>query len=87
MTWLRSHGYDFFIMKTIPAGKFKDRCLKIMDFVSKTRTPMVVTKRGRPVVQVVPYSEGEPRESLAGSILKETGNPFGTGEEWDADLP
>lgn len=77
----------FLIMKTIPAGKFKDRCLKIMDLVSKTKTPMVVTKRGRPLVQVVPYSEAESGESLAGSILKESGNLFGTGEEWDADIP
>ena len=74
-------------MKTISAGKFKDQCLKIMDAVARTKTPMVVTKRGRPVIRVVPYGEDKASASLAGRILKETGNPFGTGEEWDADLP
>ncbi len=74
-------------MKTVSAGKFKDQCLKIMDSVAKNKTPIVVTKRGRPVVQVVPYSESHPRESLAGSILNESGSPFKTGEDWDADLP
>jgi len=72
-------------VKTINAGQFKNRCLKIMDGVARTRTPIVVTKRGRPVVKVVPYIESS--QSLAGSILKEIGSPFGTDEKWDADLP
>jgi prevent-host-death family protein len=75
-------------MKTINAGLFKDRCLKIMDGVARTKTPVIVTKRGRPVVKVVPYTETtHSQPSLAGTILRETGNPFGTDEEWDADLP
>jgi prevent-host-death family protein len=72
-------------MKRITAGKFKDRCLKIMDSVAKTRTPVIVTKRGRPVVRVVPYVEPEGVD-LSGSILKESGDPFNTGEEWNADI-
>ena len=75
-------------MDSISAGKFKDQCLRIMDAVAATRTPVVVTKRGRPVVRVVPYSEGEGETaSLAGSIIREEGDPFGTGEKWSADLP
>ena len=72
-------------MKSITAGKFKDRCLKIMDFVARTRTPVIVTKRGRPVVRVLPCTESE-GEDLSGSILKESGDPFNTGEKWNADL-
>ena len=75
-------------MKTIAAGKFKDQCLKIMDSIAKTKTPVVVTKRGNPVVRVVPYvGKTEASADLAGSILKEAGDPFRTGEKWDADLP
>ncbi len=75
-------------MKTINAGKFKDRCLKIMDSVAQTKTPVVVTKRGRAVVKVVPYTQpANATRSLVGSILKESGNPFGTGEKWDVHLP
>jgi prevent-host-death family protein len=77
----------FIFMKSISAGKFKDGCLSIMDAVARTRTPVVVTKRGRPVVRVVPYAAGDERsDSLAGSVLKENGDPYRTGEKWDADL-
>jgi prevent-host-death family protein len=72
-------------MKSIAAGKFKDRCLKTLDEVAATKSAVVITKRGRPVAKLVPYVEPVRRNSLAGSILKEAGNPFGTGERWEAD--
>ena len=72
-------------MRTIAAGKFKDVCLKTMDDVAKTRTPIVITKRGRPVAKLVPYLTPTSRRGLAGSVLKEVGDPFGTGEAWNAD--
>ncbi len=86
LTWPRGHGYNP-DMKTVSAGKFKDQCLKIMDSVAKSKSPVVVTKRGRPVVQLVPYNDDEHSESLSRSILKESGSAFSTGEKWDADLP
>ena len=72
-------------MRTIAAGKFKDVCLKMLDEVAVTRTPVVITKRGKPVAQLVPYVAPDRVRSLAGSILRETGDPYGTGDEWDAD--
>ena len=74
-------------MKTIAAGRFKDVCLKTLDDVAKTKTSIVITKRGRPVATLVPYVARERRGTLAGSVLKEAGDPFGTGEQWDADAP
>ncbi len=74
-------------MKTIAAGQFKNRCLKILDDVAETREPVVVTKRGRPVAQVVPVSASPASTKLAGSILHEQGDPYGTGENWNAELP
>ena len=79
------------------AGRFKDVCLKILDEVAATRTPVVITpssagpgpspaaKRGQPVAQLVPYVAPDPVQSLAGSILRETGDPYCTGEQWDAE--
>ena len=72
-------------MRTIAAGKFKDVCLKTLDDVAKTRTPVVITKRGRPVAKLVPFVTPTSRRGLAGSILKEAGDPFGTRETWNAD--
>ena len=71
-------------MKTLPAGKFKDVCLKALDEVARTRTAIVITKRGRPVARLVPCGPAPAARSLAGSVLKEVGDPFGTGEDWDA---
>lgn len=74
-------------VKTIAAGKFKDLCLKMLDDVARTRTPVTITKRGRPVARLVPCIEAPRKANLAGSILKEFGDPFSTGEKWDADTP
>jgi antitoxin (DNA-binding transcriptional repressor) of toxin-antitoxin stability system len=72
-------------MTRMPAGVFKDQCLKVLDRVAATRSPVVVTKRGRPVAAVVPFTApAKGTETLAGSVLEEHGDPFGTGEDWDA---
>jgi prevent-host-death family protein len=72
-------------MKSIAAGKFKDVCLKTLDEVAATRVPVIITKRGRPVARLVPVAAAPAKRGLAGSVVKETGNPFGTGVGWDAD--
>jgi prevent-host-death family protein len=41
-------------MKQMPAGIFKARCLSVMNRVQATGEPVIVTKRGTPVVKVVP---------------------------------
>ena len=41
-------------MKTMPAGEFKARGLRVLDEVEKHRTPVVITKKGRPVAKLVP---------------------------------
>lgn len=44
-------------MKKIAAGKFKAQCLSLMDRVQRTRQPLLITKRGKPVVKLVPVIE------------------------------
>jgi prevent-host-death family protein len=41
-------------MKQIPAGAFKAHCLTVMKQVQATGEPVIVTKRGTPVVKIVP---------------------------------
>lgn len=41
-------------MKRMPAGAFKAHCLTVMKQVQATREPVIVTRRGAPVVKVVP---------------------------------
>ena len=44
-------------MKTMPAGEFKAKCLRVMEDVRKYRTPVVITKKGKPVAKLVPADE------------------------------
>ncbi len=44
-------------MKKIAAGEFKARCLTLMENVRSTREPLMVTKRGKPVVKLVPADD------------------------------
>jgi len=41
-------------MKTIAAGVFKAKCLKILDEVGNGHESYVITKRGKPVAELVP---------------------------------
>ncbi len=41
-------------MKQMRASAFKARCLTVMKDIQATGEPVVVTKRGTPVVKVVP---------------------------------
>jgi prevent-host-death family protein len=53
--------------KTVPAGEFKAHCLALLDKVARTRQPLIVTKRGKPVAKVVPTEAPRPRK-LLGSV-------------------
>ena len=57
-------------MKKMAAGKFKAHCLAVMDDVRATGEPVVITKRGAPVVKVVPVAseENELFGFLAGEV-------------------
>lgn len=46
-------------MQKMAAAQFKARCLAVMDHVSQSGRPVTITKHGRPVVKLVPASEGD----------------------------
>ena len=71
--------------KAVPAGEFKNSCLRIMDSVSKSGIPITVTKRGKPLVRVVPVRDTGARKTLKGTIVYEAEDIFCTGETWEAD--
>ena len=43
----------------IQAGKFKAHCLKLMDKVKRTKRKIIITKRNKPIAQLVPIEEDE----------------------------
>jgi prevent-host-death family protein len=50
----------------IGATEFKARCLELMEQVAATGNPVVITKRGRPLAQLVPVKQ-RPR-SIVGAL-------------------
>ena len=76
-------------MRTIAAGEFKQRCLSLLDEVGVSGEPIVITKRGRRVAQLVPISperDGDWRDAMRGrgAILGDLVAPAGDPQEWDA---
>ena len=44
----------------LSATEFKATCLKVMEGVRKSRKPVIVSKRGKPLVKIVPVEEDRP---------------------------
>jgi prevent-host-death family protein len=77
-------------MKEVAISEFKAKCLGIIEQVRKTRTPIRVTRFGRPVAEVIPASPDEGRGRRLGSmigtaqILGDIVGPTGSWDDWDA---
>ena len=54
--------------QVVPAAEFKAQFLKLIDRVSESRQPVIVTKRGRPIVEVIPVRRPKQKNSLRGSV-------------------
>lgn len=58
-------------MRTVPAGQFKAKCLAILDEVSATGEPVLITKRGKPVARVTSLEEGTgSRKTILGRLKR-----------------
>lgn len=53
-------------MQQTTAKQFKAQCLALIDQVSQSGRPVVITKHGKPVVKVVPATLGE--DEIFGSL-------------------
>jgi len=77
-------------METIAASKFKVSCLSVVDRVHKTGKPVVITRYGKPVAEIVPPRiPKRPKNWLghmAGTarILGDIVGPVFDESEWDA---
>ena len=73
-------------MKTMGITDFKSHALKVLGDVAAHKEKVVVTKRGKPIVEVVPYSETNPAPGhLAQTLVFEKDIVSPLGEDlWDA---
>ncbi len=75
-------------MKRIAAAKFKAQCLTLMETVRKTRQPVVITKRGKPIAKLAPLDNV--KDDFIGrlegvfEIVGDIESPVVPLEEWDA---
>ena len=70
-------------MKEMPAAKFKEHCLAILDEVDEEG--IIITKRGKPAAKLIPIRAGS--AELIGVLknkLRITGDILSTGADWHA---
>jgi prevent-host-death family protein len=70
--------------REMAAGRFKAECLAVLDRVAATGDTVVVTKRGKPVAEVVPVRRAVAR-SLRGSVREHGDITAPVIGAWDVD--
>ncbi len=77
-------------METIAISKFKAECLAILERVRKTGQPVLVTRFGEPVAEVIPpQAQARPegwlgRYRAEGRIVGDIVSPAAEPTEWEA---
>lgn len=74
-------------MHSIQASEFKAKCLALMDAVAETGETWVITKNGKPVAELRPYSGGRidspwglhPDLEIHGDVIEPLGE-----DQWEA---
>jgi antitoxin (DNA-binding transcriptional repressor) of toxin-antitoxin stability system len=76
-------------MRTMPAGQFKQTCLRLLDEVGESGEPIVITKRGKAVAQLGPLKPEDAEDWRGamrdrGEILGDLIAPVSEPDEWEA---
>jgi prevent-host-death family protein len=74
-------------MKEIAISEFKAKCLAILDEVQKTKQPIRVTRRGRPIAEVGPPAPTDNRDWIGSmkemKILGDIISPANDEDDWE----
>lgn len=77
-------------MEEMAISKFKSECLAVVERVRRTRKPIRITKRGKPVAEVQPVVDEKRKGGLPFGCMKGTGrilgdivSPSSEPEDWD----
>ncbi len=77
-------------MESIAISKFKATCLAVLEEVRQTGRPVLVTRRGTPIAEIVPPSHPSQDRSWLGSaagsgqIVGDIVSPAAEEAEWEA---
>ena len=72
-------------MKTIAVGQFKAKCLRLIKEVGDNKEPLIITKHGKPLAQLVPVTQvvEDVRQKLLGSVILEKDIVSPLDEDWE----
>ena len=72
--------------KSIAATEFKAHCLALIEEVRQTRQTILVTRHGKPVAEISPYTprNAERANPLKGSIVYQGDLISAIDEKWDS---
>jgi len=77
-------------MESMAISEFKSTCLAVLERVRRTKKPVLITRFGQPVAEVVPPSAPPRPKSWIGSmagtgkILGDIISPAGKTSDWEA---
>jgi prevent-host-death family protein len=57
------------VMKKVAVSEFKAKCLALLQEVAKTKKPLLVTRFGKPIAQVVPPAPEKADADWFGSMV------------------
>jgi prevent-host-death family protein len=76
-------------MKEVAISEFKAKCLSLLDQVQKTKKPILVTRFGKPIAEVLPASQKSGTNDWIGSmkgtfeILGDIVSPANDEQDWE----
>ncbi|MFH1489949.1 MAG: type II toxin-antitoxin system prevent-host-death family antitoxin [Pseudomonadota bacterium] len=56
-------------MESLSVSKFKSKCLSVLQDVDKQKKRVVITKRGKPIAEVIPYESEEKETPLKDTVI------------------
>jgi prevent-host-death family protein len=77
-------------LKQVSVSEFKTHCLALLEDVARTGQPIVVVKRGKPLVRVTPSASvvtRHPQDTLRGlgKVVMDIEGPTSRASDWGAD--
>lgn len=79
----------FWVMDEIAISTFKATCIAVLDRVKQTGQPILITKRGEPIAQVLPPPPRKREKSWLGCragtarIIGDVVSPIGSESDWE----
>jgi prevent-host-death family protein len=75
-------------MTEVPISEFKAKCLALLEQVRRTRQPILITRHGKPVAEVIPPTAIVDRAAWIGSmkdskIIGDIISPANDEDEWE----